>query len=372
LATEPQLRASLEAPWRSDDGAEQRVKILYSFNKRGAEAEFWQREIAAASNAYVTFVPFNHDPYVDPNRYLRAQQLDTLYFERSPPLMRLYSEVEGLVRAGQVDVILVDNFPPYHPDWLRKLPVFKALRVADGPVSGYDRDFAYAHAYDLVLYHSPAYSRDMGMEEKLRYVGAKRTAFWPLGVLDAAFDATLPEDRLLSLDRDVDVVFVGALHVGKMPFLARLKKALGSRCRIHGLASVKRNLYFNLRHGFPGWVTSIKHKDYVPLYQRAKLGFNVHNRGKFTVGSYRLFELPANGVMQLSDGDEYLGCFFDVGNEIVGYASADDLIDKIRFYLDHDEERKRIVLNAHRRIMRDYRIEYLLQRAADIIREAST
>ena len=140
---------------------------------------------------------------------------------------------------------------------------------------------------------------------------------------------------------------------------------------MHGLASVKRNLYFNLKHGFPGWVTPITQAGYVPLYQRTKLGFNVHNRGKFTVGSYRLFELPANGVMQLSDGDEYLGRFFDEGNEIVGYRSADDLIDKIRFYLGNDTERTRIAGNAYRRVMHDYRIEHLLHRAAEIIREAS-
>lgn len=346
------------------------MKILYSFNKRGAEAAFWEREIARASTDAVRFLPFNHDPYLSPNRYLRAQQLDTLYHDRDPGLMRLYADIESRLREDHVDVILVDTCPPYHPDWLRRIPAFKVLRIADGPVSAYDRDFAYAHAYDLVLYHSPAYSRDLEMGEKLQYVGANRAAFWPLGVFDAAFDPTLPADELLSLERDIDVVFVGALHLGKMPFLAKVKKALGARCRMHGLASVKKNLYFNVKYGFPGWVTPIQQADYVRLYQRAKLGFNVHNRGKFTVGSYRLFELPANGVMQLSDGDEYLRSFFDEGNEIVGYATADDLIDKIRFYLDHDDERKRIAANAHRRVMRDYRIEHLLHRAADIIREA--
>ena len=122
------------------------------------------------------------------SRYLRAQQLDDLYYQRDPGLMRLYAEFESRVRDEQVDVILVDNCPPYHPDWLRKLPAFKVLRIADGPLSAYDRDFAYAHAYDLVLYHSPAYSSDMEMGEKLRYIGARRTAFWPLGVFDAAFD----------------------------------------------------------------------------------------------------------------------------------------------------------------------------------------
>ena len=128
-------------------------------------------------------------------------------------------------------------------------------------------------------------------------------------------------------------------------------------------------MYFNARYGFPGWVTSIKQSDYVPLYQRAKIGLNIHNRGKYTVGSYRLFELAANGVMQISDGDEYLNSFFDEGKEIIGYKNVDDLIDKIRYYLDHDDERLQIATAAYRRVMRDYRIKHVLQKAVTIINE---
>lgn len=348
------------------------MKILYSFNKRGAEAEFWQREIAAASNAEFTFIPLNHDPYLDPNLYLRAQRLDDLYFARNAGLMRLYAEVEARVREEAIDALLVDTCPPYHPDWLRKLPAFKVLRIADGPLAAYDRDFAYAHAYDLVLYHSPAYSRDMEMGEKLHYVGAKNTAFWPLGLFDAAFMSERTEDELFALERDIDVIFVGALHLGKMPLLAKVKKAFGARCRLHGLTSTKKNIYFNARYGFPGWVRPIEQAEYVSLYQRSRIGFNVHNRGKYTLGSYRLYELPANGVMQISDGDEYLSTFFENGEEIVGYrdSDADDLIDKIRYYLAHDVERDRIARNAYRRVMRDYRIGHLLHKAGVIIRDA--
>jgi spore maturation protein CgeB len=266
---------------------------------------------------------------------------------------------------------MVDTCPPYHPEWLRGLPVFKVLRVADGPLAAYDRDFAYCHAYDLVLYHSPAYSRDIGMEEKLKYVGAKNTAFWPLGVFNATFTPAISEDELFSLDRDLDLVFVGGFHLGKMPLLAKIKKAFGSRCRMHGLTSTKRNLYFNLKYGFPGWIKPIEQAEYVPLYQRAKIGFNVHNRGKYTVGGYRLYELPANGVMQISDGDEFLDTFFDEGNEIIGYSNADDLIDKIRYYLSNETERERIARNAYRRVVKDYRIADLLQSAGKIIQEVS-
>jgi spore maturation protein CgeB len=346
------------------------MKILYSFNKRGEEAAFWQREIEAASGNDVEFIAFNHDPYLDVNLYLRAQRLDDLYFRCEPGLKRLYRELADRVSAQRIDAIVVDNCPPYHPDWLRDLPVFKVLRIADGPMAAYDRDFAYIHAYDLILYHSPAYSRDMGMREKLAYVGAKQSAFLPLGLFDATFVPELPIEQLVCMPRDIDVTFVGAMHPGKMPLLAQVKKAFGRRFALHGLTSLKKNIYFNLNHGFPGWVVPIPQSAYVPLYQRTRIGINVHNRGKFTVGNYRMFELAANGVMQLSDGDEFLNTFFREGDEIVGYSNADDLISKIRHYLANDEERFRIIRNAHERVMREYRIRPLLHSAAKMIREA--
>ena len=165
----------------------------------------------------------------------------------------------------------------------------------------------------------------------------------------------------------VDIVFVGALHVGKMPFLAKIKKHFGRHLRIYGIASLKKELYFNLKYRYPSWIRPIPFEQYVPLYQRAKIGFNLHNRGKYTVGGYRLFDLPANGVMQISDGGEYLEEFFKVGEEIVGYDNIDDLIDKLRYYLIQDEERKRIALNGYRRVMREHRFSYRMQQLGELI-----
>ena len=99
----------------------------------------------------------------------------------------------------------------------------------------------------------------------------------------------------------------------------------------------------------------------------AKIGINIQNRGKYTVGSYRLFELPGNGVMQISDGGEYLSDFFEVGSEIVGYETADELIDKLHYYLLHDEERQAIALRGYQRVMRSHRLAQRMREAAEII-----
>ncbi|MBE9525084.1 MAG: glycosyltransferase [Chloroflexi bacterium] len=345
------------------------MKVIYSFNKKGFEADYWTREIAAASTTECQFIPFNHGPYLNPNLYVRAQLLDNLYYQEHPGLTWMYEDITRKIHEVGVDVLLVDTCPPYHPEFLRKLDIYKVLRIADGPMSAYDRDFAYLHAYDHVLYHSPAYSRDMGMEEKLLYCGAKRVDFWPLASFDALCDPSKTELDLLSAQRDIDMVFIGALHVNKMPLIAAVKKALRRRFRLHGLTSLKKNVYFNLKYGFPGWVTPLPFTHYVPLYQRAKIGINVHNRGDYTVGSYRLFDLPANGVMQISDGGQYLEHFFSVGEEVVSYRDVDELIDKVKYYLAYDEERERIALNGFRRVRKDYKIAELLKKAGDLIKK---
>lgn len=345
------------------------MKIVYSLNKKGFELDYWTREIAAASTDEITFIPFNHDPYMPVVRYARAQLLDNLYYDRDPGLMRMYDDVLDVVARERADAIVVDNAQPYHPEFLRKVRAYKVLRTSDGPLIAYDRDFAYVHAFDHVLYHSPAYSRDLGMHEKLRYVRARRADFWPLALFDRMFDPSKTEETILAHERDVDIVFVGALFVNKMPLLARLRKAFGKRLRLHGLATWKRNAYFNAKFGFPGWVTPLEFEEYVPLYQRAKIGINIHNRGKYTVGGFRMYELPANGVMQISDGGEYLSAFYEPDREIVGYEDADELVRKIGYYLDHPDERNAIALNGYRAVLRRHRIARRLHEAAALIRD---
>ncbi len=346
------------------------MNVVYSFNKRGYEAVYWSREIAAATLPECRFVPFNHDPYLDVALYSRAQLLDNLYYQRDPRLLALYRDLQSLLAAEGADVLLVDNCFPYHPDWLRGLDVYKVLRTSDGPIAAYDRDFAYLHAYDHVLYHSPAYSADLSMEEKLRYCGARRIDFWPLALFDTAFDAQGSEDTLFERPRDIDVLFIGALHFTKMPVLAALKKAFGRRFRLHGLAGWKRNLYFNARHGWTGWVRPVAFEDVVPLYRRAKIGVNLHNRGQYTVGNYRLFDLAGNGVMQLSDGGAYLSHFLEPDREVVGFSDLDELIEMIRYYLANENARMELARNAYRRVMRDHRFSWRMRQLSSVLGNA--
>ncbi len=341
------------------------MKIVYSFNKVGYEAECWEREIRFASNEKYAFIPFNHGPYLDPGLYTDAVKLDVLYQTRHQGLLKMYLEFESCVREHKVDAIIVTNCPPYHPDYLRKLPVYKVLYSGDDPGATYMRNIPYLHAYNHVLFMGPGYSPDMELAEKMRYCGMVNADWLPIAVFDFEFDCSQTESTILDHERDIDVIYVGGFFFQKLDLIARVKRAFGSRLRVHGFFRAKHNLYFIIKHGYPGWVRPVSFQERVRLYQRAKVGFNIH-WNVFGLGNQRLFHLPANGVMQVCDCPSYLSRVFDV-DEAVGYENVDDLIDKLKYYIDHDDERKQIAFKAYRRVMTEYRFRAVTLRCAQLI-----
>ena len=347
------------------------LPIIYSYNKCNFEHQYWSSEIAGASDQNYLFVPFNHGKYLDPIHYERAQKLDELYYLKSPAILRMYEDLQKQIYQQSAKILIVDNCFPYHPEFLKKLDIYKVIRTSDGPLCAYDRDFAYLHAYDHVFYSTPAYSPEINMAEKLRYcIGnqIKPINLIPLGSFDALCDPSKDESNILTSRRDIDVIFIGALHINKMESLAYIKKRLGSKLKFYGISSIKKNIYYNLKYGFPGWVTKASFDDYQSLYQRAKIGINIHNRNGFSYGNYRLFDLPANGVMQISDGaKDWPDTFFKDGKEIVGFRNTKDLLELIDFYLNNEVEREKIALAGFNKVKKTYQINSILREMAKIL-----
>ncbi len=73
--------------------------------------------------------------------------------------------------------------------------------------------------------------------------------------------------------------------------------------------------------------------------------------------------------MQISDGGKYLNEFFSVGEEIISYENADDLVEKLHHYLEHDEERRTIALRGYQRVMKDHRIRQRMRKAGELIQQ---
>jgi spore maturation protein CgeB len=75
----------------------------------------------------------------------------------------------------------------------------------------------------------------------------------------------------------------------------------------------------------------------------------------------RHFEIPACGGFQLTNYVEFLEDYFRIGEEIAIYNVLDDLVDKIRFYLDRESLRQEIARAGNERTRREHTYEKRFQ-----------
>ncbi len=71
----------------------------------------------------------------------------------------------------------------------------------------------------------------------------------------------------------------------------------------------------------------------------------------------RHFEIPACGGFLMTGPADDLGTYYKIGEEIILYNSTKDMIDKIRYYLAHETERKEIAKRGYERTVREHTYE---------------
>jgi spore maturation protein CgeB len=91
-------------------------------------------------------------------------------------------------------------------------------------------------------------------------------------------------------------------------------------------------------------------KLYYDPIQDAELGQHSQIKG-------RNFEVPGCGGFLLTNPADNLTDYYDVGREVVCFESQHDMIDKIRYYLTHEDERNEIAKTGYQRTMRDHTYE---------------
>jgi len=105
----------------------------------------------------------------------------------------------------------------------------------------------------------------------------------------------------------------------------------------------------------------LKDVELVQLFSRSKinLGFSscgeTHRNGKRILQlRLRDFEIPMSGGFYMVEYMDELEEFFEVGKEIVCYHDPDDLVHKVRYYLNHEGEREKIALAGRERCLKDH------------------
>ncbi|KPQ33610.1 MAG: hypothetical protein HLUCCA11_17900 [Phormidesmis priestleyi Ana] len=95
--------------------------------------------------------------------------------------------------------------------------------------------------------------------------------------------------------------------------------------------------------------------EYFQTLARSKMTFNMHiNCAEDYAGNMRLFEATGMGACLLTDWKQNLSSYFELDTEIVTYRSVDECISKVKYLLEHEEERLSIAQAGQRRVLKEH------------------
>jgi spore maturation protein CgeB len=224
-----------------------------------------------------------------------------------------------------------------------------------------------AHQFHLAREISPHYDYCLVPERErmddYRAVGAR-----PVYCQEAANPDVY---RPYALPQEFDVTFVGQCY-GDRPDYVKWLRRNGIDVRVWGplwdyhVQPRSRNPVRRILQtptGLPARAVggTLTDTGLVEMFSRSKinLGFSTCGDTRATgerVVQIRLrdFEVPMSGGFYLVEHMDELGEFYAIGQEIETYRSRDELLDKVRFYLRHDEARERIRRAGRARCLRDH------------------
>lgn len=194
---------------------------------------------------------------------------------------------------------------------------------------------------------------DVYGEMKYREIGLPNAIYFPFGCNDQIF-------RKLDVPKKYDVSFVGGRHPYREWLIERLRKA-GFSVEVAGYRWPKGE---------------IDQEGMVRLFNESRINLNLSNSASWDVRylasssrafinrlrskknieqmKARMFEVSGCGAFQLSYFVEGLANCYDIEREIGVFADADDLIEKVRFYLAHTELRESIAAAGYERTLNEH------------------
>ena len=123
------------------------------------------------------------------------------------------------------------------------------------------------------------------------------------------------------IKRDIDVSFVGTLRPKRGKVINYLRK--------HKVKVLAKG-------------GNLSTEEYAGILQRSKISLNFSCSGWLPVVTARSFEITACGAMLLEEAGPETAKLFTPLKDYVLWFSKKDLLEKIRYYLQHDQEREAI------------------------------
>lgn len=217
---------------------------------------------------------------------------------------------------------------------------------------------------DIAPFYDHVFCQGTEAAEMLNHVGIKGAQWLPMGC-DPDFHTPVGLSTEEKKQYGTDLAFVGSYYLNRAELFQKLTDFdLG----IWGPGWEKLHLDSPLRKFLRGG--ELKPEVWLKVYSASKIVLATHyhdleNRFPVHQASPRIFEALACGAFVISDNQRDVFSLFKEGVHLERFVDSKDLIEKIKYYLDHPEERKRIAEQGNNEVTQKhtyvYRIEKLIQ-----------
>jgi hypothetical protein len=218
-----------------------------------------------------------------------------------------------------------------------------------GQITSLPPDIERLREYDLLI------SALTHFVERFRSAGIA-AEFLRLGFDEAVLDRLRSEglDPSPEAERKYPVSFVGGLnpkvHVRRIPLLEAVCRGVGMD--IWGYDADELDTDSPLRERYRGQAWGL---GMYRILAQSGIVINFHedvHEGE--AANMRLFEATGSGALLITENYENLPEIFEPGREVVTYESTDDLVEKIRHYLEHEDERIQIARAGQARTLSEH------------------
>jgi hypothetical protein len=252
------------------------------------------------------------------------------------------SQIRELVRKNNIQLVIVPNLyyelAPTYLNELRRLGCKSLVAFFDDSMRFEDTNRFYLGSFDYYLAHD--------------YMASK-ALYKPYGI-DAEFFPVVPshsfyKEIIQSLDKNrlkcaSDVVFVGAKIADRDVFIDYLKDN-----------NINISVYGK------GWDAGmLSTEEMLASFNSSKISLNfvktIDGSGR-TQFKARLFEIIMAGGFVLSEHIDEIADNFEIGREIDTFRSPQELLDKVRFYLENSYLREEMAARARAKVEKRYSFE---------------
>ncbi|MBI2035428.1 MAG: glycosyltransferase [Candidatus Liptonbacteria bacterium] len=291
--------------------------------------------------------------------FTRAKKaaIETLIVRSSKYEFKTYSRLAGLIEKNNPDLIITVSAktPPEIISRLKKNTGAKIVLWFPDHPGNIGRQYFFAAPYDALFFKDRfLVDRALSLGLSAHYLPEACMPKWHKRV-----ELTEEEKEIY----ECDITTAGNMYYFRAKVFEPLIKKY--KVKLWGL-DIPRWLKSPVKKVYQGRAVSELEKS--KAFNGAKIVLNTF-QGEFLGVNQRFFEIAGCGGFQLCEHRDEIKNFFEIDKEIVTFKNPTELLEKVDYYLHHDDERKRIADTAYARAHREYTFQKRLEKMFEIIAE---